>query len=163
MQSWRQVLKLQMTFLCVFVRLRNVSIYRKLQKQIFQSHLHLTKYTSKNTPKTLNFLLDVCKVKYKGKTSPGNQRSQEAINVRMDMSHMRALRPHRRGRGDKHKIDNFLLVTTRPIAVLEITVGLRTLSDHFGHLSDPKMLGSDTWPSTIKGPLPRNLLKLRRS
>ena len=39
-------------------------------------------------------------------------------------------------------------------AVLEITVGLRTLSDHCGHLSDPKMLGSDIWPNTIKGPLP---------
>ena len=38
--------------------------------------------------------------------------------------------------------------------VLEITVGLRTLSGHFGHLSHPKMLGSDIWPSTIKGPLP---------
>ena len=43
---------------------------------------------------------------------------------------------------------------TTCITVLEITVGLRTLSNHFGHLSDPKMLGSDIWPSTIKGPLP---------
>ena len=89
MQSRRQVLKLQMMFLCVFVRLRNVSIYRKLQKQIFQSPLYLTKYTSKNTPKTLNFLSDVRKVKYKEKKSPEIRRSQEAIKVRMDMSHMR--------------------------------------------------------------------------
>ena len=92
MQSRRQVLKMQMTFLCVFVRLRNVSIYRKLQKQIFQSQLYLTKYTSKNTPKTLNFLSDVRKVKYKGKKSPENRRSQEAIKVRMDMSHMRTVK-----------------------------------------------------------------------
>ena len=89
MQSRRQVLKLQMTFLCVFVRLRNVSIYRKLQKQIFRSQLYLTKYTSINTPKTLNFLSDVRKVKYKEKKSPENRRSQEAIKVQMDMSHMR--------------------------------------------------------------------------
>ena len=40
------------------------------------------------------------------------------------------------------------------VSVLEITVGLRTLSDHFGHWSDPKMLGSDIWPSTIKELLP---------
>ena len=89
MQSRRQVLKLQMTFLCVFVRLRNDSIYRKFQKQIFQSQLYLTKYTSNNTPKTLNFLSDVRKVKYKGKKSPENRQSQEAIKVRQDMSHMR--------------------------------------------------------------------------
>ena len=88
-QSLRQVLKLQITFLCVFARLRNVSIYRKLQKQIFQSQLHLTKYTPKNTPKTLNVLSDVRKVKYKEKKSPENRRSQEAIKVRMAMSHMR--------------------------------------------------------------------------
>ena len=78
-----------MTFLCVFVRLRNVSIYRKLQKQIFRSQLYLTKYTSKNTPKTLNFLSDIRKVKYKEKKSPKNRRSREAIKVQMDMSHMR--------------------------------------------------------------------------
>ena len=91
MQSRRQVLKLQMTFLCVFMCLQNVPIYRKLLKQIFQSQLHLIKYTSKNTPKTFNFLSDVRKVKYKGKRSPENRRSQEAIKVRMDMSHMRSL------------------------------------------------------------------------
>ena len=91
MQSLRQVLKLQMTFLSIFVRLRNVSIYRKLQKQILRSQLYLTKYTFKNTPKTLNFLSDVRKVKYKEKKSPENRRSQEAIKVRMDMSHMRLI------------------------------------------------------------------------
>ena len=51
-----------------------------------------------------------------------------------------------------YKLERLLPPT--PHSVLEITVGLRTLSDHFGHLSDPKMLGSDIWPSTIKGPLP---------
>ena len=89
MQSLRQDLKLQMTILCISVRLRNVSIYRKLQKQIFQSQLHFTKYTSKNTSKTLDFLSDVRKVKYKERNSTENRRLHEAIEVRMDMSHMR--------------------------------------------------------------------------
>ena len=90
-QYRRQVLKLQMTFLCIFVHLQNVSIYCKLQKQIFQSQLHLTKYTSKNTSKTVDFLSDIHKVKYKGRKSPENRQSQEAIRVQMDMSHMRYL------------------------------------------------------------------------
>ena len=34
-------------------------------------------------------------------------------------------------------------------AVLEITIGHRTLSDHFDHFSDPKVFGSDVWLSTI--------------
>ena len=91
MQSLRQVLNLQMTFLCIFVILQNVSIYRKLQKQIFQNQLHLTKNTSKNTSKTLDFLSDVRKVKYKERKSPENRQSQEAIKMQMDMSHMRAV------------------------------------------------------------------------
>ena len=89
MQSLRLVLKLQMTILCTFVRLRNVSIYCKLQKKIFQSQLYLTKYTSKNTSKTLDFLSDVRKVKYKERQSHENRQSHEAIKVQMDMSHMR--------------------------------------------------------------------------
>ena len=53
------------------------------------SQLYLTKYTSKNTLKTLNILSDVRKVKYREKKSPENWGSQEAIKVQMDMSHMR--------------------------------------------------------------------------
>ena len=77
-----------MTVLCIFVRLINVLIYRKLLKH---NKCHLTTYTSKTTSKTLDFLSDVHKAKYKGRNSAENQRSSEAIQVRMDMSHMRLL------------------------------------------------------------------------
>ena len=63
----------------------------KLLKQIFHNKRHLTKYTSKTTSKTLDFLSDVHKAKYKRRNSPENRRSSEAIQVRMDMSHMRIL------------------------------------------------------------------------
>ena len=79
-----------MTILCIFVRLINVLIYRKLLKQIFHNKRHLTKYTSKTTSKTLDFLSDVHKAKYKGRNLAENRQSSEAIQVRMDMSHMRS-------------------------------------------------------------------------
>ena len=56
--------------------------------------------------------------------------------------------------GHMHVMCYTVLLCSCAYAVFEITVGLRTLSDHFDHLSDPKMLGSDIWLSTIKGPLP---------
>ena len=42
----------------------NVSICRKLLKQMFQNKRHLTKYMSKSTPKSLDYLSDVHKAKY---------------------------------------------------------------------------------------------------
>ena len=78
-----------MTILCIFVRHINVLIYGKLLKQISHNKCHLTKYTSKTTLKTLDFLSDVHKVKYKGRNLAENRQSLEAIQVQMDMSHMR--------------------------------------------------------------------------
>ena len=76
-------------------------MHRKLLlKQIFHNKHHLTKYTSKSTSKTLDFLSDVHKEKYKGRKSPENRRSSEAIQVRMDMSHMR--RVHLSGSSLEH-------------------------------------------------------------
>ena len=78
-----------MTFFCILVRLLNVSIYQKVHHQIVRNERHLTKNISKDTSSTLNFLLDVIEVKFKSKKLPKNRQSPEAINVQLDMSHMR--------------------------------------------------------------------------
>ena len=71
------------------MRLLNVSIYRKVHHQIFPNKRHLTKDISKNTSRTLDFLSNVIEMKYKSKKLPKNRRSPEAIQVQLDMSHMR--------------------------------------------------------------------------
>ena len=79
------------TFFRILVCLLNVSIYRKVQQQIFQTKRHLTKDISENTRKTLDFLSNVVETKYKSKKLTENRRSPEAIQVQWDMSHMRAV------------------------------------------------------------------------
>ena len=71
------------------MRLLNVSIYRKVHHQIFRNKRHLTKDISKNASRTLDFLSNVNEMKYKSKKLPKNRRSPEAIQVQLDMSHMR--------------------------------------------------------------------------
>ena len=51
----------------------------------------ITTDTSKNTFKTLDFLLNVIEMIFKSKKLPENRQSPEAIQVQSDMSHMRRL------------------------------------------------------------------------
>ena len=71
-------------FFHILVHLLNVSIYRKVQHQIFQTKCHLTKDISENTGKTLDFLSNIVE----SKKLPENRRSPEAIQVQLDMSYM---------------------------------------------------------------------------
>ena len=71
------------------MRLLNVSISGKVQHQIFQNKHYITTDISKNTFKTLDFLLNVIEMKFKLKKLPENRQSPEAIQVQSDMSHMR--------------------------------------------------------------------------
>ena len=75
------------------MRLLNVSIYQKVHHQIFRNKRHLTKDISKNASRTLDFLSNVNEMKYKSKKLPKNRRSPEAIQVQLDMSHMRVFHP----------------------------------------------------------------------
>ena len=70
----------------VFVRLLNVSIYQEVQHQIFQNECHITTDITENTLKTLDFLLNVVEMKFKSRKI--NQKSPEAIQVQLAMSHM---------------------------------------------------------------------------
>ena len=70
----------------------NVSINQKVLHQIFQNKRHITKDISENTLKTLKVLSNVIEMKYKSKKLPENRQSPEAIQVQLDMSHMRSSR-----------------------------------------------------------------------
>ena len=56
---------------------------------MYQNKRYVTKETSRSTSKALDSLSNVPKVKYKENKSTKNRRSPEAIEVRLDMSHMR--------------------------------------------------------------------------
>ena len=62
----------------------------KVHHQIFRNKRHLTKDISKNASRTLDFLSNVNEMKYKSKKLPKNRQSPEAIQVQLDMSHMRS-------------------------------------------------------------------------
>ena len=63
---------------------------------MYQNKRYVTKETSRSTSKALDSLSNVPKVKYKENKSTKNRRSPEAIEVRLDMSHMRPAKSHQK-------------------------------------------------------------------
>ena len=77
----------------ILVRLLNVSIYLKVQHQIFQNERYLTKVIPENASKTLDFFSNVIEMKEKSK---GNyleisDHCMEALKLQSDMSHMQII------------------------------------------------------------------------